>query len=297
VPTSKPAPASIDGTQLVPMYTDSRQKKNDPHNAIVSRRNSGVTSSRAETRAIGFSPASANRAASDTGWPRRRSSARSCGHRSGCRARKRGDSGSTFNSSAAIASGRMPPTRNSPRQPKRGSTCAPTRPASDPPSGMQTIVSVTANGRWRFGTYSNESAAAFGIAPPRPKPAKNRRTVSTARPPDKHGPFATRAEAEANMLADGAADHHPDHAGGLHRHERRPRQVPLAHQRRQRRAEQLVVETVENDRRRRCSDEELLIAAPVRFVERGADVDRLHADQRFRPNNGWPKSSVRRIRY
>ena len=83
-----------------------------------------------------------------------------------------------------MTSGRIPPTRNRPRQPKRGSTCAPTSPASDPPSGMQTIVSVTANGRCRIGTYSEESAAAFGIAPPRPKPAKKRRTVSTATPFD-----------------------------------------------------------------------------------------------------------------
>ena len=48
---------------------------------------------------------------------------------------------------------------------------------------MQTIVSVTAKGRCRLGTYSDESAAAFGIAPPRPSPAKNRSAVSMATPP------------------------------------------------------------------------------------------------------------------
>ncbi len=43
---------------------------------------------------------------------------------------------------------------------------------------MQTIVNVTANGRWRRGTYSDASAAAFGMAPPRPTPAMSRRTPS-----------------------------------------------------------------------------------------------------------------------
>jgi len=56
-------------------------------------------------------------------------------------------------------------------------------PASVPPSGMQTIVSVTANGLWRSGTYSDDSAAAFGIAPPSPRPAKKRSAVSVVTPP------------------------------------------------------------------------------------------------------------------
>ena len=43
---------------------------------------------------------------------------------------------------------------------------------------MQTIVSVTANGRRRSGTYSDASAAAFGIAPPRPRPATKRSAMS-----------------------------------------------------------------------------------------------------------------------
>ena len=51
----------------------------------------------------------------------------------------------------------------------------PSSPASVAPSGTQTIVMVTAMGRdWRTGTYSAASAAAFGIAPPSPRPAKNR---------------------------------------------------------------------------------------------------------------------------
>ena len=43
---------------------------------------------------------------------------------------------------------------------------------------MHTIVNVTANGLRRNGTYSDASAAEFGIAPPRPSPAKKRSTVS-----------------------------------------------------------------------------------------------------------------------
>ena len=50
-----------------------------------------------------------------------------------------------------------------------------------PPNGMQTIVNVTANGRCRRGTYSEASAAAFGMAPPKPSPARNRRTPSSIR--------------------------------------------------------------------------------------------------------------------
>jgi hypothetical protein len=47
---------------------------------------------------------------------------------------------------------------------------------------MQTMVIVTANGRRRSGTYSEASAAAFGIAPPRPRPAAKRSAVSIVMP-------------------------------------------------------------------------------------------------------------------
>src|SRR6185436_12646393 len=40
-----------------------------------------------------------------------------------------------------------------------------------------------ADDRQRHGKYSDESAAAFGIAPPRPRPAKNRSSVRTPTPP------------------------------------------------------------------------------------------------------------------
>src|SRR5262249_62182776 len=101
----------------------------------------------------------------------------------------------------------------------------------------------------------------------------------------------------AEDAADRAADHHAEHAGGLNRDEGRPLQAPFAHHRRHCRAEQLIVEPVEDDRRRRRGDEELLIRAPVRVVQQRADVDRLMADQGLRPNSGWPRSSVSRHRY
>ena len=53
------------------------------------------------------------------------------------------------------------------------------------------------------------------------------------------------------------------------------RQIPLAHQRRNGDAEQLVVEAVEDDGQRRGEDEQLLIAAPLAFVEQRADVNGL----------------------
>src|SRR6266403_1194166 len=163
-----------------------------------------------------------------------------------------------------MTSGRMPPTRKSPRQPNRGSTCPPTRPASDPPSGMHTIVSVTAKGRCRLGTYSDESAAAFGMAPPRPSPAKNRSTVSIVTPPANDTKIVSTPNA---TTLPSSATRRPN---------RSPIIPPLAHQRRQRGAQQLVVEAVENDRHRRREHQQLLIRAPLRVVEGRADVDRGH---------------------
>ena len=91
----KLAPASSDGTQLVPIYTDSRQKKNEAHRASVSRRNSGTNSAPADGRDTAFSVGSTNVVSIGSAWPRRRSSATSSGQRCRCRARYRGDSGST----------------------------------------------------------------------------------------------------------------------------------------------------------------------------------------------------------
>ncbi len=108
----------------------------------------------------------------------RRSMRTSSGQRSRRLARYRGDSGSTFQSSAASAIGTTPPTMKSARHPYAGATRLAIELARNPPSGMQTMVSVTANGRCRRGTYSDASVAALGMAPPRPIPAMNRSTPS-----------------------------------------------------------------------------------------------------------------------
>jgi hypothetical protein len=74
--------------------------------------------------------------------------------------------------------GTMPPAMKSERHPYTGPRSPAIVLATKPPSGMQTMVSVTAKGRCRRGTYSEARAAAFGIAPPRPMPARNRSTPS-----------------------------------------------------------------------------------------------------------------------
>ena len=108
------------------------------------------------------------------------SSAASSGQRDGCLTRKRGDSGMTKASTAAATMGVAPPMMNSPRHPTVGSAAIAAKPASVAPTGTQTMASVTAKGRCRSGTYSAASAAALGIAPPRPMPASSRRTPSVA---------------------------------------------------------------------------------------------------------------------
>ena len=108
----------------------------------------------------------------------RRSIFVSSGQRVRWPARYRGDSGRTKKSSTPRTSGTTPPAMNSGCHPNFGMICPAIAAATTPPSGMQTIVSVTANGRCRRGTYSEASAAAFGMAPPRPMPAMNRSAVS-----------------------------------------------------------------------------------------------------------------------
>ena len=90
-----------------------------------------------------------------------------------------GDSGSIRNNISARAMGANPPSRNKFRHPSDGNTSAPTIPASVPPSGMHTIVIVTASARRREGTYSEASAVAFGTAPPNPTAARNRNVPSS----------------------------------------------------------------------------------------------------------------------
>ena len=66
--------------------------------------------------------------------------------------------------------------------------------ASMPPTGTHTIASVTANARCRCGTNSDASAAAFGIAPPSPRPATNRKTASVSRAISRGGRERQHAE-------------------------------------------------------------------------------------------------------
>ena len=120
------------------------------------------------------------------------------------------------------------------RQPSDGRSGIATSPASVPPSGTQTIVTVTAMGRWRSGTYSAASAAAFGIAPPSPNPSEQAQhrqrpastaaveTASVATPkiamlPSSAVRRPTRSPASP---ADGAADHHAEKAERDDRSER-----------------------------------------------------------------------------
>src|SRR4029077_8922975 len=80
----------------------------------------------------------------------------------------------------------------------------------------------------------------------------------------------------AKIATDGAAHHHPDHAGGQDVAEVGPGLVPFPHQHGNRAAHYLVVEAVEDDRHRRREDEQLLISAKVPVVEYGADINSLH---------------------
>src|SRR4030095_9697102 len=63
-PTSNPARVSSVGTQLVPIYTESRQKKKDPHSASLSPRNLGQ-----EKIARGHTPGDLLRAIHERGIP------------------------------------------------------------------------------------------------------------------------------------------------------------------------------------------------------------------------------------
>ena len=109
------------------------------------------------------------------------------------------------------------------RHPTRGNSRIPRRPAIVAPSGTHTIVTVTAIGRWRSGTNSATSAAALGIAPPRPMPASRRSQPSwagavavtaasviapnTAMLPDQR---RATAESIAGNPCNRAADHHAE---------------------------------------------------------------------------------------
>ena len=84
---------------------------------------------------------------------------------------------------------------------------------------------------------------------------------------------AAATDAVAEVAARESPEHHAEQRGREHRCERRPWQRPLAHHRRHRRAEQLVVEPVKDDRQRRARDEQLLMEAPASFVQYRGDID------------------------
>ena len=94
------------------------------------------------------------------------SSRRQLGQRAGWRARNRGDSGSIQRSTTAATIGTTPPRMNSVRQPTSGSARMPSRPASVPPSGTQTIVD---------GDGDRAAGAPARIRPPAPPHSASRR--------------------------------------------------------------------------------------------------------------------------
>ena len=169
-----------------------------------------------------------------------------------------------------------------------GMTYPATSAASVPPSGTQTIVSVMANGRYRRGTYSEASAAALGIAPPRPSPARKRSapraqrlstsaTAAVRTPKMRTLPMSAKRRPIRSPMRPASAPPiimpiMPLASTALNA---RARHRPVPHHRGDGDAEQLVVDAVEDDRERRQEDEELLAAAPAPVVEQVADVDRV----------------------
>ncbi len=158
------------------------------------------------------------------------------------------------------------------------------------------MVSVTANGRCRRGTYSEARDAAFGMAPPRPTPARNRsalsmktesikatRNVRTAKvitlksravrrpnlspmtPPSRPPisiPAGPHASAERSCALAAGTWHIGEPLGGDVRDGVR---------------QDLVVDAVKDDRQRRPEDQQLLIAGPSPCVDGRTDVNGLHA--------------------
>ena len=87
---------------------------------------------------------------------------------------------------------------------------------------------------------------------------------------------ANQRKSPPETIADHArkspAHHHPDEAQSQDRREGAARNRPVLHDRRNRHAEHLVVDTVDNDHECRHEHNELLITAPAALVECLADV-------------------------
>ena len=195
---------------------------------------------------------------------------------SGRRARYRGDSGSSRSRRNATTNGTNPPTANMPRHPNVGSARSAKMPESMPPSGMHTIVNVIANGRYRRGTNSEDSAAAFGSAPAQPdadeKPNQSkRRDAVDLRRRERH-----RAKGEH------AADQRETTTEAVARRRRLRRRSSCRRSRARRRSQRpavgtdhssmidgmarpsnLIVDAVKNDRERGKADDEFLETAAM----------------------------------
>ena len=171
----------------------------------------------------------------------------SSGQRSWWRARKRGDSGSTFSRTAASTSGsdaadekerapaearqdlrrrrsrpairRAECTRSSASRRTAGAASARTRTRAPPRWASRR------RGRGRRGTAARRAST----------DAVGERHQERQHAERDHAAEQRDAAAEpiADDAADEAADHHADHAARQHRRERRARQVPLAHERRE----------------------------------------------------------------
>ena len=77
-----------------------------------------------------------------------------------------------------IANGASPPIQNTARQPRCGMTAAARKPPMAAPSEKKQTSNVVSRFRLRSGAYSAVRAIPFGIAPPSPRPARNRNVMS-----------------------------------------------------------------------------------------------------------------------
>ena len=89
-------------------------------------------------------------------------------------ARNRTDSGSRSARIGTSSNGATPPTTNTERQPNCGISAAASRPPSAAPTENPQNMIITMVARRRCGLNSDVIATAFGIAPPRPSPVRNR---------------------------------------------------------------------------------------------------------------------------
>ena len=89
-------------------------------------------------------------------------------------ARNRTDSGSRSARIGTSSKGATPPTMNTERQPNCGINAAASRPPSAAPTENPQNMIITMVARRRRGLNSDVMATAFGIAPPRPSPVRNR---------------------------------------------------------------------------------------------------------------------------